>query len=614
MFAARYRTVAIRVLIAAALASLTAVLFFLANGAFATAAVAITPWALWLVVRYGGSMAAAVLAICLPTAALLLGVVASTTALDFTVFSGVAFACSAAVGGFIAVPRVLVGAGVAALRDLLKTWWVGLGGALWVAAAVFHSLGFISLADGSLRNDSGNNIVFAMDIVHAGGVEVVEPDNPVPLPHALLAFLFAAHPRDIAGNMDVYTLTWTASIAGTCLLTGALALMVARRLGAPDALAVTAGAVASLMPHAWVVTGFALQFGFFNATLTLMLILASAIVALEASARPTLAAVLLCASGTAIAATWTPLTIVPIALFAIAAFRNWRRLLTRRSLAALTPMVLVAISFALGVAVPSYLSLHAVLAGGGGILILPRITGVAALGVSLAVGALMLRRAPRAAAVVVAVPLSAIVALGLLLASAANDGSAWAYYTYKLNWLSGCLGLLIAGAAAVALIMRIRRRRVANIVVFVGVAAFVTLGLVPQASAHRYVRYLTPAVTDPAVVASSSPVAEEVRRRVSEPGVQVAIGTGSMDEAANFLTLLFAASDPHLDITDAQKERVRSAAYASADVSDEGWCNINAILEGQLMVRTSSAERASSLGDTCPNLAVTYVGGTSPTA
>jgi hypothetical protein len=229
---------------------------------------------------------------------------------------------------------------------------VSAGSIVWVLA-LFVAL-FIprsSKVGWVMLGDSANNILMARDVISAGGVEVGAQANPAPLPSALIAFSIAPSRENqfLTPNLfsDVMNLAglWAALIALTCIAAGSLAFVAVRHFTDNPFKIRGLAILSSLLPLSWFVTGYPLDFGFFNSQLALPVLFVS-LVSYYASildkrnnliVQPLL--------GTSLLAIWAPLVVIPVALFIATLVTTqrseWRVLFRRYVLIAISALQFV---------------------------------------------------------------------------------------------------------------------------------------------------------------------------------------------------------------------------------------------------------------------------------
>lgn len=352
-----------------------------------------------------------------------------------------------------------------------------LGAVIWIgamiASVVMRSASHYSWV---MMGDSANNLLFARETIYDDGIELGGDANPVPLPSAAIALAMSAGRSATAGgdllrhDIGSFAVVWGLLIALTCYLAGAAAAVVVdpRRRG----LVVVAGAGASLIPLSWFVTGYPIEYGFFNTHLALPIVFLSWIAATSSSRNPPVAFATLLGACTLMLAVWSPLVLLPLALAVLVAVRHRRELLAirRGRLAVVLVGGLQLLAYGLVSTLPSLLAQGGFLTGVGGIIPFPRTIIALAAGGALVAGVLALLRKHRTAGLsLLAVLAGGAVGIGALLFLNRAQASPWTYYPTKLAWLMTIIfGVLALGTVLASLPPL--RKLVAGVLLVVAVA------------------------------------------------------------------------------------------------------------------------------------------------
>lgn len=204
----------------------------------------------------------------------------------------------------------------------------------------------------AMHNDATVQMIKARPIVNNGGVNTAIQRNSSPLTSALIAMSMVVgrsrlSPEVILQN-DVTRAAqlWVLLIFATCIL-AALICWRATRGSANMPLRIVAAALVGVVPLTWYYAGFAISAGFYNSTLTLLILLAAWHIWLESDTiSPVLAIGLLSIATVAMLATWAPVAVIPAALAGVklctALWRAGRQLPNLRP-AGWLPLVLAAL-------------------------------------------------------------------------------------------------------------------------------------------------------------------------------------------------------------------------------------------------------------------------------
>lgn len=308
----------------------------------------------------------------------------------------------------------------------------------------------------AMKNDAVWNMVTARQLLGDGGVAAARP-NSSPLTAGLIAMAAAVGrgglaARELLGH-DVRRAAelWLLVVHAACALAALVALRTTR--GSTPTLRATAAVVTGLAAMSWYVVGFAFQFGFYNSSLALMLLLGAWLAWLESREAPVVAAVVLAAATIALLATWAPLAVIPLALAAVVLVRNVRDLVRNPSFRWAWWAGAIAAVGAYGalVTLGDLQREGAALAVDGGIqpvsshhvAIVTIVTGLV-----LLLHALRERSAHRLIGAVTVV-VASVAGIGYLVLQRTGAGAnPWGYYPVKMAWSVCCLLLVLLLASA----------------------------------------------------------------------------------------------------------------------------------------------------------------------
>ena len=402
---------------------------------------------------------------------------------------------------------------------------------LAVPVGLMAVVGAMTLASGNLEwamhNDAVWNLVTTRIMVEDGGLDAIAHPNPSPLTPGLLAMAIAVGRSGVAaGDLLAHDISRFASFWLLATLTAALlaAMIGARSVhGGARAARITAAGVTAVIPISWFTFGFAAQFGFYNATLALVLLLATWLAWLEARTVPVAAATVLSLATVALLATWAPLAFVPVALAATAVVT---RLVTPpRGRAGIRGLALAVIAvspvavYVVAVTLPDLRRDGAALAVDGGImpLQLSHVAVIATVTLGVAVLNAVQRNQVHQLVGVMVVCAAGAVAGGYLMWQRAGTASLWGYYPAKFAWLLVSLLLVVLAAALAGEMAGLRARRLATAgtaIVAIAVPASL-MWLVPP---DRMSSALTPvAIAAGTGVAGGAPAAQTLFE-LAEPG------------------------------------------------------------------------------------------------
>lgn len=482
---------------------------------------------------------------------------------------------------------------------------------LIVPAFLVAVIGVTAVLSGNLewamRNDAVWNLVTTRMLIADGGLHAVAHPNASPLTPGLLA-IAAAVGRDAVAPGDLlrhdvgrFAAFWliATSIAGLLA-----ALIGARSVHGGSRVARTiAAAIAGGVPFTWFMFGFASQFGFYNATLTLTLLLATWLAWLETRVAPVIGAAVLSLAAVALLATWAPVAVLPFGLAVVALLSRLRRIgrdrFDVRSSVLLALAALPVPVYLLAVTLPDLRRDGAALAVDGGIMPLQAIhvTIIATVTVTASsLTALHLRQRHQLVGVLLILATSAC-AGGYLVYQRLGAGSLWGYYPAKFAWLVASL-LLVILAATVLSELAVLRGRVWASTGVVGLAVLlpgVLMAQVPPAS-DRFAAALTPvAIVTQRGVAAGEPAAQRLFE-LAEPEIRtLALDYLTPDGDAFLNSWLLqlestSASDP-----------IRTFSYVLDPRSEEQACEAVRTWAAPVRVVTSDATLPARFAEVCPS-------------
>lgn len=452
----------------------------------------------------------------------------------------------------------------------------------------------------AMRNDAVWNLVTARLIIDDGGLRVDQHPNSSPLTGGLIAT--AASPgRSAIGPTDLleHDASSAAELWLLVVLAGAaLAGLVGLRTthSATRALRITAAVATAVIPVTWFVVGFAFQFGFYNSSIAVLLLLASWLAWLETRVAPILGSAMLSLATVAMLATWAPLAAIPgaLAIVALASRLSSRRREGRRTglwwvIAAAPVPIYVAV-----VTLPDLRRDGAALAVEGGIQPLAPthvLLVIAAASVIVVFHALR-ARSPHLLIGYGVVVASGVLGIGYLVWQRLQSTTYWGYYPIKMSWMLCSLLLVILTAALLAEVAAFRGRRGASLLA-VGSSGLLVAALMAQTPPIE--SHPLPFVD---IVAGTgvaySPADAKTLFDVSEDGQRVLASRLVDQRTDGFLNLWLLQLE-----SDSAQDPIRGFAYV-LDSSDAGQvCEAIRTWGGDVEVKTSDAGLDDDLRAIC---------------
>jgi hypothetical protein len=583
--------------------------------------IAAVPWLEFLRSRFGILASLSLVTLSAPTLLIAVLILARATGAGLVV-SMFSVVLLAAVMGWVVALRSgtdWLARGVTSWRDVLPA---GVGGP--VALATFA---FAPLFPGSSRvswamlGDSASQLEYARLIISEGGLTPPPMANPVPLTPAIVAAVAApGRPATGAGailshDLGAYASTWAGLIVMTCVLAGAVGYAIVKhspRIAGFPARATIAAT--SLLPLGWFWTGYPIKFGFINAQVVFVVLLASILGYLGTQPRPVLGLTIQLVAILLTLLTWSPLVILPVALGftqaigALGSATQW----SRRTRAISLVIALLGIGGALWIGIPMLLEASTSLRVPGGLAEFPKPMLQAAAGL-LVVATLAgstrsgRERLDRVGAGLVGLAVGAVVGLIVVLELSGTVSTPWTYYPHKYAWIATAMLLTVAFPQAACAVARLPWARARTLLYCAGaLAVAVSLGLGSSWAPGRlhFLRDSLPYVmlvedNLPAQGQSPDAVAEAVIARVDLPRLTIPWKSSlANDYRASFWLI-------HLQIEEAARRGDRATmaelwTLANFHKTPADLCALAEVVPQGLTVQTTDRALKGDLKTLCP--------------
>jgi hypothetical protein len=420
------------------------------------------PWMLALRPRIGGIAAVAGVTLAVPALILALMFVAHALGLDLAVAS-IALVVVAAVAGWIWWWRSRGSRAAALSVPVRAVWPAGIGAGIALATfALAHVVPGASRIAWAMLGDSASQLVEARLMTAAGGIAPPPLNNPVPLTPALVAAV-AAPSRPASGAADVlrhdlsaYATTWAVLIVVSCLVAGVVAhAVVAQSDHMRGAAGKFAVGLTSLLPLGWFWTGYPVKFGFINAHVAYVILLAAIAAYIAWIRRPWIGIGFQALAAVLLLLTWSPLAIVPAGLalvHGVAGLRSWGTL-PRAARIGVLALASVAVALGLVLGVPMLLEARGSLNIAGGLAPFPKPMLPLAVAVLVTIVCISPSRWSKANWGLLSVGASSLAGLAVVLVLSGQVTGPWSYYPHKYAWIATAVVLTLAvplafGAAA----------------------------------------------------------------------------------------------------------------------------------------------------------------------
>lgn len=450
-------------------------------------ALAAIPWLVFLRPRVGGLASLVLVTLAAPALLIVLMIVARATGTPLVASLLSVVILAAATGWALLMRSGTHGRArrAAPLRDVLPA---GLGA--FVALGTFACGQFLPgspRVSWAMLGDSASQLVEARQIMSDGGLFPPPMRNPVPLTPAIVAAVAApGRPATGAGailshDLGAYASTWAALIVMSCVLAGAVGYAVvqqsSRLAGIPARATVAA---TSLLPLGWFWTGYPIKFGFINAHVAFVVLLASILGYFCTLRRPGMGIAIHLLAIVLTLLTWSPLAVLPAALAitqALSALRSVAKL-SRRARAASLIVALAGFGCALWIGIPMLQQARDSLSVAGGLAPFPKPMLPAAAAILVALTLAASPRADRVRLGVISVSVASLVGLALMLVLSGELRGPWTYYPHKFAWIATVVLLTIALPQAACAAARLRSARARAVLYGAGtLAVAASLGL-----------------------------------------------------------------------------------------------------------------------------------------
>ena len=176
----------------------------------------------------------------------------------------------------------------------------------------------------AMNNDTAWNTVSSRLILADGGIASWSTPNPSPLANGLMALWYAPGRPDLGSLQHDVARQTELLLLMTAMASTFAGLLTARGgIGRRIAIVVVGGVIGGLIPLTWFVSGYVIQFGFFNVVPVIVVMLAAWMLWTVSNRHPVLATFGLLISTLVLFASWAPVAALPAALALVAAIRGW---------------------------------------------------------------------------------------------------------------------------------------------------------------------------------------------------------------------------------------------------------------------------------------------------
>ena len=467
----------------------------------------------------------------------------------------------------------------------------------------------------AMGNDSAFNVMSARILFADGGVNSRLHFDGSPEPHTLLTIVAGTGRWNVGSwqlfehDVSAYAQLWFLLIITTSVLSALVAAQVMPS-GTPRWFAVLAANAVALVPLTLFVSGYAVRFGFFNATLSLVILLCAWLVSRSDSVSPAIRLSLLGFASLALLATWGPLVVLPVAL---GLHPLWQLMCQVRHEGAtglrklILPgaVIVVNILYVALVTVADLISAQSALANDGGIFWMSPYLAVGVVGLTLCLLAVTGRFQKSWSGFIdgLAATLGGVVATAFLVFQRRDQANLWGYYPIKFSWLLVTLFGIVSLAIILSLISRLTRRVI--VVAGVGVAGLVVIvGAVAISPVIRERALDAFPLLSFAGIPSANPgdYAAKVMFQNKEDGVNTIAVNALTPEEDAFINLWLVQMEPTLNSLD-----VRVFAYGIDGNNTAQVCRAISAMTPPVRVLTTEAGLQERLAHECPGADVEIV-------
>lgn len=304
----------------------------------------------------------------------------------------------------------------------------------------------------AMNGDAVWNTVTARFVVEDGGIVSARHPNPAPLTAELLASIDAPG-RSLVPNQDLLlhdvvrqAQLWFVLLGVSSVLIMVLVAQCIR--GASKRLTQIIALLSGLLPYTWFFSGFSFFFGFYNATIAILVLLAGWHAWLRAKTHPLLSLSLLSAASVILLATWAPLVVITgsllVTLFIRQGLSYWFKRSLTRVLILLSAGLIPLTYFAL-FSLADFRREGPALSVDGGIFELSPYLLVV-LPLLIALFTLMRwqeKYSQQSFWGALSIVIGGGIALGYLVWQRKETGQLWGYYPMKFSWLVSTLLILV---------------------------------------------------------------------------------------------------------------------------------------------------------------------------
>lgn len=349
----------------------------------------------------------------------------------------------------------------------------------------------------AMHNDAVWNIVVSRFVTTDGGVVSSIHQNPSPAIPELLSFAsLSGRNAQTSASLFQHDMTraaevWLLLALLSSIVAGLIALSIRTIKQTP--LRIFTGVTVSSLPLAWFSFGYALEFGFYNATLSLLLLLTVWLIWQKGKRFPYSRIAALGLALTACLAAWGPLAIVPAGLTVLSVIEVLARKIKPISKPELWLAIfswVIAVSYGLFITFPDLKQQSSALGADGGIFEITPLQAASIVVLSFVAIVLSMWKMKQQFLILgfLVFTLTSLTAIAYLALQRGPNVSRWGYYPVKYSWLLICALLILATAYLLAWISSTKLSNIMKILsaAMAGIGIFLLAWQMPIRLAPTY--------------------------------------------------------------------------------------------------------------------------------
>lgn len=366
----------------------------------------------------------------------------------------------------------------------------------------------------------------------------------------------------------------------------------------------------SVYPWTWLLSGWAFQLGYLNATVSLVVLSAAWIVWINSNSAPAFSSILLSLTVLSQLATWAPLALIPIGLLILHLWKQFGKLklaqlsITQptRIIAGIISLVLVGV-YLLIVSSSDLTREKTALSFDGGMFNF-RVWSFLVAACALIIMSLYLRRYfSQLNSIIegsIVIVLSTSLGLGYLILQRKDSANLWGYYPAKMGWIATTLIVIIAISLAAGIYFQTPNRKFGKyIALFAACGLAVSVGLISPPSKQDVFTPVNIALSSGLANNDSQvPLLSELAGK-NKQFVVFQFGDQGADAFINLWLLQINSKDGFSPL--------RPYAYYLDPLKPEGLCEIERLSDESVSVLTRNTDLKEEINILCPGNKILFL-------